>query len=48
VKRLKIENEKIPEKEGKETIVHLCCRCEGFSKCECKEKGWCYTYRKAE
>jgi hypothetical protein len=46
---MKINGEKVPQREGYETIIHVCSHCEFYEECEGddkKDKGWCYTYEK--
>lgn len=44
-----IDGKKAPEKEGYETQIYLCCKCEVADTCEveeCKNNGWCHTFHK--
>jgi hypothetical protein len=45
---VKVENKKVPEKEGFETLIHICSKCKNILDCysDGVDYGWCYTYEK--
>jgi hypothetical protein len=45
---MKINGEKVPEREGHETIIRVCQECDERKNCEAdnRVKGWCHTYEK--